>query len=235
MEPLRGALALVRGRLATARIAAGGPQGGGEPVLVIPGLATSGLSTSTLRAFLRCAGYRAYDWGLGRNVGPRGGLDAWMARLEARLLEISKRHDAKPVHVVGWSLGGIYARELAKRCPRVVRQVVTLGSPLSGDPDATNGRLLYRVMCGDDAARDDDLLERVRAEPPVPCTSLYSKLDGVVSWEASRVPSRGDQRAIEVEGVSHLGLVSDPRALAALARVMADRRFAGPRSGKAPR
>jgi len=226
MEPLRGAFSHVMGRLRARSVAAQVEQGDGAPVLVIPGLATSGLSTSTLRLFLRSAGYRAYDWGLGRNVGPRGGIDGWLAPLERRLRDVSGRNGARPVHVIGWSLGGIYARELAKRCPRLVRQVVTLGSPLSADPDATNGRLLYRILCGDDAARDQQLLERIRTEPPVPCTSLYSKLDGVVSWEASRIDDHLGHRAIELEGVSHLGLVSDPRALAAVARAIAEQKAA---------
>ncbi len=226
MEPLRGALSHLMGRMRARSVAARAEHGDGDPVLVIPGLATSGISTSTLRLFLRSAGYRVYDWGLGRNVGPRGGIDTWMARLEPRLNHVSQRNGGRRVHVVGWSLGGIYARELAKRCPRLVRQVITLGSPLSADPDATNGRLLYRILCGDDAARDHELLERVRREPSVPCTSIYSKLDGVVSWEASRIDDHELHRAIELDGVSHLGLVCHPRALAVIARVMAERKRA---------
>ncbi len=221
MEPLRGAIAHLVGGFTASRVAREAPQGRDEPTLVIPGLGTSALSTGTLRKFLRCAGYKVYDWGLGRNVGPRGGIDTWLARLECRLREISGKHGGARVHIVGWSLGGIYARELAKRCPRLVRQVVTLGSPLSGDPDATNGKLLYRLLAGGSAADDDALLARVRVAPRVRCTSLYSKLDGVVAWESSASARSATHPAFEVEGVSHLGLVSDPRALAAVARAMA--------------
>ena len=220
MEPLRGALAHLVGGFTASTIAEKVPHGQGEPTLVIPGLGTTGLSTTTLRKFLRSAGYRVYDWGLGRNIGPRGGIDTWLARLQARLEEISGKNGGARVHLVGWSLGGIYARELAKRCPGLVRQVVTLGSPLSGDPEATNGKLLYRLLAGGSAADDEALLARVRVPPRVRCTSLYSKLDGVVSWRSSAFPLRPAHRAFEVEGVSHLGLVSDPRALAAVAQVM---------------
>ena len=221
MEPLRGAIAHLVGGFTASKVAATVPQGHGEPALVIPGLGTSALSTRTLRKFLRGAGYQVYDWGLGRNVGPRGGIDAWLAPLQVRLEEISRKNGGTRVHLVGWSLGGIYARELAKRCPRLVRQVVTLGSPLSGDPEATNGKLLYRLLAGGSAAEDEALLERVRVPPRVRCTSLYSKLDGVVAWESSASGQRAAHRAFEVEGVSHLGLVSDPRALVAVARAMA--------------
>ena len=220
MEPLRGVIAHLIGGLRASEVAAKVPHGNGEPTLVIPGLGTSGLSTSTLRRFLRGAGYKVYDWGLGRNVGPRGGIDSWLARLEFRLSEISGKNGGKQVHLVGWSLGGIYARELAKRCPRLVRQVVTLGSPLSGEPEATNGKLLYRLLTGGTAGQDEALLARVRVAPRVRCTSLYSKLDGVVAWESSASSQRTAHHAFEVQGVSHLGLVSHPRALAAVAQVM---------------
>jgi len=223
MEPLRGALAHLAGGLQASRLARYVPNGRGQVVLVIPGLGTSGLSTMTLRRFLRHAGYRTYDWGLGRNVGPRGGIDSWLARMEERLVDISRKHRGARVHLVGWSLGGIYARELAKRRADLVRQVVTLGSPLSGDPDATNGKLLYRLLAGGSSAMDEALLERVRVAPAVPCTSLYSRIDGVVAWESSRLDDEDGQRAFEIRGVSHLGLVSDPRALRALAQVMAGR------------
>lgn len=220
MEPLRGAIAHLVGGFTASKLAQQVPHGRGEPTLVIPGLGTSSISTSTLRRFLRGAGYKVYDWGLGRNVGPRGGLDAWIARLELRLEDIARKNPGARVHLVGWSLGGIYARELAKRCPRLVHQVITLGSPLSGDPHATNGKLLYRMLAGGSADKDETLLARVRVPPRVLCTSLYSKLDGVVAWESSASPMLPSHRAFEVQGVSHLGLVSDPRALAAVAKVM---------------
>ena len=223
MEPLRGAIAHVVGGFMASKVARQVPPGDGAPVLVVPGLGTSGLSTATLRRFLRHANYRTYDWGLGRNVGPRGGIDVWLDRLEPRLIDICRRHGGARVNLVGWSLGGIYARELAKRRPELVRQVVTLGSPLSGDPDATNGKLLYRLLAGSAAAADDALLERVRVAPNVPCASLYSRIDGVVAWESSRLGDSDGQRAYEIPGVSHLGLVSAPRALAALAQVLSGR------------
>lgn len=223
LEPLRGTIAHVLGSMKASTIARRVPAGDGAPVLVIPGLATSALSTITLRRFLRHAGYRTYDWSLGRNVGPRGGIDSWLSRLEPRLVAIHRRNGGVPVHVVGWSLGGLYARELAKRRPDLVRQVVTLGSPLSGDPEATNGKLLYRLLAGGSADADDELLRRVRVAPQVRCTSIYSKIDGVVAWQSSKLDEDDGERAVEIRGVSHLGLVSDPRALSVLAHVLAER------------
>lgn len=126
--------------------------------------------------------------------------------------------------VVGWSLGGTYAGELAKRRPDLVRQVVTLGSPLSGDPEVTNGKLLYRLLAGGSAGADDALLKRIRVAPNVLCTSLYSKIEGVVVWQSSMLDESYDERAIEIPQLSHLGLVTDPRALPTLAYVLAGRR-----------
>jgi len=222
MEPLHGMLAHLRGKAFAPQLASTVPQGQGSPVLVIPGLGAASFSTLTLRRFLSDAGYAAYDWDLGINVGPRDGLDALLTALRSRLRAIERRHPMQKVHLVGWSLGGLYARELSKSCPRLVGRVVTVGTPINGDPNATNGRLLYRILCGRSADEDMDVLRRIRIEPASPCTSVYSRLDGVVSWQACRPWAGSRTRAIEVPGVSHLGLVSDPRALSAIARALAD-------------
>ena len=223
MEPVHGLLAHLTGSALAPRVASTVPPGDGSPVMVIPGLGAASLSTRTLRRFLDEAGYASYDWALGVNVGPRGGLDALLASLQERLEEISRMHARQKVHLVGWSLGGLYARELAKHCPRRVGRVVTAGTPITGDPDATNGKLLYRLLCGRSADADMDLLRRIRVEPKVHCTSLFSRLDGVVSWEACQPVPGARTRAVEVRGVSHLGLVSDPRALRAIACALANR------------
>jgi pimeloyl-ACP methyl ester carboxylesterase len=114
------------------------PAGDGHPVVVFPGLGASELSTRPLRSFLGQLGYATYDWGLGRNR-PRDGL---MEACGRRVLEIASRHGRK-VSLVGWSLGGVYARELAKRHEPQTRCVITLGSPFSGHARATHAARAY--------------------------------------------------------------------------------------------
>ena len=110
------------------------PKGDGHPVLVFPGLVASDLSTKPLRRFLETAGYAAYPWEHGRNLGPREGI---LEGCLARLKELRRKH-RKKVSLIGWSLGGLYARELAKLAPKDVRLVITLGTPFTGHPKATN-------------------------------------------------------------------------------------------------
>lgn len=194
------------------------PTGDGGPVLVLPGLGTSDLTTITLRRTLRALGHRTYGWGLGTNIGPSEKILRGMPR---RLREIADAHG--PVTLIGWSLGGIYARRLAREHPDLVRRVITLGSPFGlTDHAQSNARRVYR------------LFERWHVEPltlpleseddpmPVPSVAIYSRLDGVVPWQLCRDP---DPRAenIEVLG-SHLGLGNNLAVLWALA----DRLAAGP-------
>ena len=106
------------------------PRGDGHPVLVLPGLAASDVSTRPLRTYLRAQGYAAHGWKQGPNHGPRPGVETGM---DARLAELAGRYQRK-VSLIGWSLGGVFARELARRTPALVRQVITLGSPFAGSP-----------------------------------------------------------------------------------------------------
>src|SRR5215467_14367832 len=109
------------------------PRGDGHPVLVLPGFMASDFSTRTLRRFLRDLGYAVHGWKLGRNVGPS---PETVGRLVARLQELRTRHGRR-ISLIGWSLGGIYARELARRFAPDIRQVITLASPFR-DVEATN-------------------------------------------------------------------------------------------------
>ncbi|PZQ65961.1 MAG: alpha/beta hydrolase [Variovorax paradoxus] len=110
------------------------PRGDGHPVLVLPGLVVSDISTRLLRRYLRGRGHDVHGWGLGNNFGPRPGVEAAMV---ARLQALHDKEGRK-VSLVGWSLGGVFARLLASRHPHLVRDVVTLGSPFAGSPRATN-------------------------------------------------------------------------------------------------
>ena len=157
-----------------------GVKGDGHPVLVFPGLGAGDVTTLMLRNFLRDHGYASYAWLQGLNLGPRPGV---VEACVERLHEIRAEHGCK-VSLIGWSLGGIYARELAKQAPDAVRQVITLGTPFAGHPKATNAWRFYELASGHkdiDAAQ----LAQIRTTPPVPTTSIYSRTDGVVAWRCS--------------------------------------------------
>jgi len=186
-------------------------RGDGHPVLVFPGLGASALSTAPMRRLLNQQGYAAYDWELGRNRPRPGLLEACAARVET----LAARHGRK-VSLVGWSLGGVYARELAKRLPDQTRCVITLGTPFSGSLQATDVARAYRLL-GHPAPRPDAArMARLRQAPTVPTSSIYSRSDGVVAWQCSLNDAQPHTENIEVLA-SHLGLGLNPMALYALA------------------
>lgn len=190
------------------------PKGDGHPALILPGLSASDSSTVALRKFLSGRGYEAYGWDLGRNNGYRPEIRDLKLK---RLREIFERHKGRKVSLIGWSLGGVYARLLAHDAPEMVRQVITLGSPLKGDPKANNAWRLYELLAGQSV---EEAWELVQTEVPaeVPFTSVYSKTDGVVPWGCS-LTEEGDLREnVEIMG-SHCGLGHNPQAL----HVIADR------------
>ena len=189
------------------------PSGDGHPVLVLPGLGASDISTLALRRFLKHQGYSAHPWKQGLNLGPREGV---VEGCRERLQALSAEHGGAPVSIVGWSLGGIYARELAKEMPEQVRCVITLGTPFTGHPQATNAWRFYRMVSRQQAP-DDELLAEVRKPPPVPTTSIYSKTDGIVAWPCSINPARhAHTENIEVHA-SHIGMGMNPLAMYAIA------------------
>ncbi len=188
------------------------PRGDGHPVLVLPGLGASDTSTLPLRQFLQQRGYTAYTWQQGFNFGPRHGvLDA----VRARARHIAERHGSR-LSLVGWSLGGIYAREIAKEQPDIARCVVTLGSPFAGPPQATNAWRFYELVSGQSVKADEALLAQIRTPPGCPTTSIYSRSDGVVAWPCSLNEPAPHTENIEVQA-SHLGLGLNPLALYAVA------------------
>jgi pimeloyl-ACP methyl ester carboxylesterase len=189
------------------------PRGDGHPVLVLPGFAAGDLSTRILRRYLKQLGYRAHPWKLGRNLGPSQGL---RRQLADRVQELHGRYGRK-MSLVGWSLGGIYAREIARVVPELVRQVITLGSPFNGDGQGSNARWLYERITGHRARRPDPaLLARLRQPPPVPCTAIYSKTDGIVAWEDCVESAAALTDSVEIVG-SHCGLGMNPVVLYVIA------------------
>ena len=188
-----------------------GPAGDGHPVLVLPGMGASDTSTRPLRSFLKDRGYRAHGWKLGPNHGPRPGVERKMAE---RLAELAERHGQK-VSLIGWSLGGIFARELARRTPEQVRCVITLGSPFAGAPRASNAWKLYEQLSGHQVD-DGERRTRMRQAPPVPATAIFSRSDGIVAWQGCLEQEGPLAENIEVEG-SHCGLGHNPVVLHAIA------------------
>jgi pimeloyl-ACP methyl ester carboxylesterase len=188
------------------------PRGDGHPVLVFPGFMASDFSTRALRRFLRDLGYGAHGWKLGRNRGPSPEVAAGMAE---RLHELHRRYGRRP-SLVGWSLGGIYARELARRFPDDVRQVITLASPFR-DVEATN---VPRFLRDPDRRRslpdEADYRVRLGAPIPVPMTAIYSRTDGIAAWRSCCAEDGPQSESIEVES-SHLGIGHHPVALLTIA------------------
>ncbi len=201
--------------LSTWPLLARAPQGDGHAVIVFPGLSASDGSTLPLRNYLTSRNYDVSGWNQGHNFGPRAGvLDAASLQVQETFLATGKRK----VSLIGWSLGGIYARELAKLHPQWVRSVITLGTPFAGTPKSTNGWRLFNLTSG----RDSDthpLQSDLPLPPPVPTTSIYSRSDGVVAWQGSiQAPSRRNPETENIEVIaSHLGIGINPSSLWAVA------------------
>ncbi len=203
-----------------------GPRGpeDGPPVLVIPGFLGTDRTTMDLRRALARAGWRAHPWLLGINMGAKKDT---LTLLCKRLKDIE---DPRKVLVVGWSLGGMFARQLAHRCPDKVRAVVTLASPFSGDLKTnTNVREIYERVAGHDVNQPPFPLKP--GKPPVPTLALWGLRDGIVAPSAARGLAHEVDKAVEID-THHMGFaVYRP----ALSRVVAEiRTFLTEMEGKPP-
>jgi pimeloyl-ACP methyl ester carboxylesterase len=189
------------------------PRGDGHPVLVLPGLVASDLSTRPLRSFLKNRGYVTSGWRLGRNYGLRDGVQPAMIDL---VQELSDEHGRK-ISLIGWSLGGLYARQLAKMIPDRVRSVITLGSPFASHPKATNAWRIYELASGRRADEEDPRFGgRLAEPPPVPTTAIFSRTDGICAWQGCMEKSSVQSESIEVES-SHCGMAHHPAVVYAVA------------------
>jgi pimeloyl-ACP methyl ester carboxylesterase len=181
------------------------PRGDGHPVVIFPGLAADHRSIRPLKDFCEELGYAAYEWGRGFNTGPQGDLDAWLDDLARHVLELTGSHK-EPVSLVGWSLGGVYAREVAKKLTGQVRQVITIGTPFAGSAEQTHASWVYRLLNGQDSTPSAATMARLRTAPDAPTTSIFSRSDGVVAWQACIQDGDADHTEnVEVDG-SHCGL-----------------------------
>jgi len=189
------------------------PRGDGHPVLALPGFLASDMSMAPMRRYLRELGYDTYAWKMGRNLG---GVSSMRGALRDRLAEVHTATGRK-VSIVGWSLGGIYARDLALGAPEMVRYVVTLGSPFANDVRATNATRLYEALSGEAVDADPELRKAISGDLPVPTSSIYSRSDGIVNWRTCLLHPSDTAENIEVHLASHIGLGVNAAALWAVA------------------
>jgi len=189
------------------------PKGDGHPVLALPGFLASDLSMAPLRRYLTELGYDTHAWQMGRNLG---GLSRMRAALRERLAAIHASTGRK-VSLVGWSLGGVYARDLALHAPEMVRYVMTLGSPFANDVRATNATKLYEMLSGETVGDDPEFLKAIAGDLPMPATSIFSRADGVVNWRTCLLRPSAAAENIEVYLASHVGLGVNPAVLWAVA------------------
>lgn len=179
------------------------PRGRGQPVVALPGHSSSDLATAPLRGYLSRLGYDARGWGLGTNHGNVGAL------LPAVTDAVRRHHHetGQPVHLIGWSLGGVIAREVSRDAPGVVAQVITYGTPVVGGP-------LYTLAAGSYSAQQLESIavqveQRDRVPVSVPLTAFFSRRDRVVSWRACIDRHNDHVEHIEVRS-THVGMGIDP-------------------------
>jgi pimeloyl-ACP methyl ester carboxylesterase len=208
-EPARGLAAAARLPAAAPWLSLA-PRGDGHGVLVVPGLLASDGSTAVIRQFLRLLGYEVRGWNLGRNLGPTAEM---LDELPRALLALAE-NTGRPVSLIGWSLGGIYARELARQHPEQARQVITLASPFGlTDPRQSRAHGAYQRRSHAHATGSRVPTREQTARPVgVPSTAAYSRRDGVVHWRACIEPETALHQNVEVR-CGHLGFGVDPATL----------------------
>ncbi len=187
------------------------PRGDGHPVLVLPGFLSDKASTFHLRWLVSRLGYKVYDWKQGRNVGPVGHMEDYVLE---RIDTITRRNGRKPT-LLGWSLGGVYARVIAHEAPDKVRSIITMGSPVRFPHRSTADRL-YDQISGQ--LEHPEYLQRIAAAPAVPATAILSRLDGIVNWQACVTEESMQAENVRLHG-SHCGLGYNP----AVFLIVADR------------
>ncbi len=184
--------------------------GDGHPVIVIPGFMGGDRSVKSLTRFLKKSGYQAKTWGMGINLGNLEDLDELSEKLEA----IFKKTNQK-ISLVGWSLGGVYAREMAKKHPHKIRQVITLCSPFNGVDEPNNAEWIFSLLNKGKKIEDLDAewLNQVAVPADVPTTAFYSKKDGVVAWQTCMEKNEDRiHQNIEIDG-SHVGVIFNKEVL----------------------
>jgi len=181
-------------------------------VMLLPGFGANPGRMRRMQQALEDAGHVVQDWGLGLNFGPTPENFIFLMR---RVGGMARLHN-QPVALVGWSLGGLFAREIARRQPASVGKVITMGTPFSGDRRANNAWRAYQLVTGHDV--DEPPIEiDFSAKPPVPTIALWSPRDGVIApRSACGWPGERD-RAVALR-CNHLGFANDPKVIAEVLR-----------------
>ncbi len=188
--------------------------GDGHPVMILPGFLSTKQSTAVMRDFVSKLGYCVFDWGLGRNLGKVEYTEMLLDTLE----ELYQKKGQK-ISLIGWSLGGVFARHLAKEKPHLVRQVITLGSPFQDITQPNNVEWVYTLISRGKHAKHThpELLANFSIPAPVPTTAIYSKEDGIVHWKMCMEKIEDEiHQNIQVRG-SHIGLGVNRSVLAIIA------------------
>ena len=217
---LADAALLPTGMLALAKA----PKGDGHAVLVLPGFLSPDQPTWLLRWYLSHQGYRVHPWGLGYNLGFSTSYHYDIeALVEQRLKEVFIESGDRKISLIGWSLGGVYAKALARRYPQLIRDVVTLGSPISGDTAKVSVWRLYEWV-SDMQFADPEFMRKLRElNRPltgVPITAFYCRRDGVVPWRNAREKAGPLVQNIEVEA-AHVAMGFDAFVLYLIAQRLA--------------
>ena len=198
---------------------ASAPKGDGRPVMLIPGYGTDEASMRPLGRYLEYLGYDVYDWAQGRN---RGDVENDIRRVGKRAQEIHDARDGEPVTLIGWSLGGVSAREAARLFEPYVREVITLGTPIIGGPKYTSVANRFAESAKLDLdAFEREVHERNSVGIKQPVTSIYSKADGIVGWQASIDTYNKQANNIQVNS-SHFGLGANGKVWQLIAKLLAN-------------
>lgn len=191
--------------------------GSGQPILLVPGFGASDWHTRPLRNALGELGFAAHGWKQGYNWGMRSGIREGLGE---RLSDLRQRHGRK-VALLGWSLGGVFVRELARHQPGSVSMVFTMGSPINGHPNANNVAKLFNMLNpGKKVDADLEGFQKRRVPPPVPCVAIHSKTDGIVAWQCAREVAAPNTENVEVKG-SHFGMPCNPQVVRVIAAKLA--------------
>jgi pimeloyl-ACP methyl ester carboxylesterase len=192
------------------------PKGSGEPILVLPGFMADDNSTFILRQYLKSIGYAAYPWGLGLN---RKRMLDFLPPLTQQVRELKDRHGQK-VRLVGWSRGGILAREIARDHAEIIDRVITIGSPVKGGVSISSIGSLVKRETGLTSHELSELLKlRQQSKIKVPIKAIYSKLDGIVAWKACIDDVNDDVEHFEIRG-SHVGMGTSVEVFKLLSKLL---------------
>ncbi|MCW1382500.1 alpha/beta hydrolase [Novosphingobium sp. KCTC 2891] len=202
-------------RAANSQPPSAGPAVTSRPVMLLPGFGTHPARMGALRKALDGAGHRVSDWGLGFNFGPTADR---FDRLCERVVTMARR-EGEPIVLVGWSLGGLFAREVAHRHPEAVAMVVTMGSPFSGDRRANNAWRAYQLIAGH-SVDEPPVGLTFSQKPPVPTVALWSPRDGIVS-PRSACGRKGERDLAVALRCTHLGFAAHPAVADTLLRLVA--------------